>query len=157
MTNAEFCNTYVLKHLRPTTGGCLEWPYAKSEKGYGIVFDFRHKKTCRVHRLIWESVNGETNEQVLHKCDNKACANIDHLYAGSHANNVQDALARNRYKKGRKHYLSTLNETQVVEILYWLAAGFGVSEIARKYETSSGAVKGIKAGKSWKHVLNAAL
>ncbi len=157
MTTKEFCDAYVLKYLRPTLAGCLEWPFSKSEKGYGIVFDLRHKRTCRVHRLVWEAANGPTSEQVLHKCDNKTCANIEHLYAGSHTNNVQDALLRDRYKKGGQHYLSTLNEAQVVEILYWLAANFGVGEIARKYKTSSGAIKGIKAGKSWKHVLNTAL
>jgi hypothetical protein len=52
------------------------------------------------HRLAWEIKNGEIPNGlfVLHKCDNPACCNTDHLFLGTQKDNMQDALKKGRMK-----------------------------------------------------------
>lgn len=38
------------------------------------------------------------NEHVLHTCDNPPCVNLRHLYVGTASRNIQDAIARGRYR-----------------------------------------------------------
>jgi hypothetical protein len=49
---------------------------------------------------VWEEINGPipTDKWVLHRCHNKACVNPEHLYLGTHRENMQD-MARSGVKK----------------------------------------------------------
>ena len=38
-------------------------------------------------------------DSVLHKCDNRCCINEDHLYEGTHSQNMKDMFARGRRKR----------------------------------------------------------
>jgi len=50
----------------------------------------------KAHRAAWISVNGPLsggrNTLVLHRCNNKRCVNISHLYIGSDHDNVMDSI-----------------------------------------------------------------
>lgn len=74
--------------------GCWLWQGALTGKGYGSLSSGRY-----AHRVSYEEFKGPIPQgyQVLHTCDRKNCCNPDHLYAGTHADNVADAIARGRY------------------------------------------------------------
>ena len=48
------------------------------------------------HRVSYEAYHGAVPDglHVLHKCDVKCCVNPEHLYAGTHKDNMQDMFRR---------------------------------------------------------------
>lgn len=91
----------------------------------------------------------------LHKCDNPACVNPEHLFIGTQLDNISDAVnkKRNRYPVGEKSSLSKLTSSQVEDIKLSLTGSYGEqSTIARKFGLSRWAIGSIKRGKTWKHI-----
>ena len=106
------------------TGDCIVWAGAVSGSGYG------HKKipgtrmNITAHRDAWIRENGPIPKGlcVLHKCDNRKCINIDHLFLGTLADNTHDAQAKGRiptaahggtamYRRGCRCYQCTQANT----------------------------------------------
>ncbi|HSW91510.1 MAG TPA: HNH endonuclease signature motif containing protein [Candidatus Saccharimonadales bacterium] len=82
--------------------GCLNFTGYIVKHGYGEV-RYRWKKWY-THRLIWMLTNGPIPEGIFicHKCDNRRCVNIDHLYAGDNSTNMYDAAERGRHYQSKK-------------------------------------------------------
>lgn len=78
--------------------GCLIYVKRKS-RGYGHIG--HNNKELLAHRAAWMVVNGPIPEGMLvcHKCDNPACINVDHLFLGTHKDNIQDCVSKGRRKK----------------------------------------------------------
>ena len=88
--------------------GCLIWDGSSTKAGYG---DFRIRpKHYLVHRAVWENHYGIIPEgmHVLHKCDVKLCARIDHLFLGTNNDNIKDSIAKGRRKGITRHRPSGL-------------------------------------------------
>ncbi|WP_394659927.1 HNH endonuclease signature motif containing protein [uncultured Novosphingobium sp.] len=77
---------------------CWPWTAGKFPAGYGII-RYRGYHTG-AHRVAYLIANGNLPEGKLicHRCGNPACCNPAHLYAGSHADNTNDAIAHGTYK-----------------------------------------------------------
>lgn len=94
---------------RATESGCWQWLGATNGKQvpYGrlnIAGLFGGKATfARSHRVSWLVHKGVIPDglQVLHKCDNPLCVNPDHLFLGTHDQNMAD-----REQKGRNRPIS---------------------------------------------------
>lgn len=86
----------------PNERGCIEWRGARSRCGYGNR-RFR-RATWLAHRVAWTEKYGDIPDgmQVLHRCDNPPCVNTDHLFLGTHQDNMRD-----RSQKGRHHKQKT--------------------------------------------------
>jgi hypothetical protein len=80
--------------------GCIEWHGAISKDGYGILTFWQDEKrtTTTAHRKVWELANGPVPDNlcVMHRCDNPACVNIDHLDLGTQEDNIRDMIRKNR-------------------------------------------------------------
>jgi hypothetical protein len=77
-------------------GECWEFLGTRDKDGYGrLAVDGR--KT-RAHRVAWVVYRGEIPEglHVLHTCDVPACVNPEHLFLGTHADNMHDRDAKGR-------------------------------------------------------------
>jgi HNH endonuclease len=80
------------------TDGCWEWTARRLPKGYGTISCVDHRTSLCAHRVSWELHNGPIPDGmwVLHHCDNPQCANPDHLFLGTHTQNMRDMLAKGR-------------------------------------------------------------
>jgi len=106
------------------------------------------------HRASWIINNGPIPEGmcILHRCDNKKCTNIDHLFLGTNEDNVNDMLLKKRNPKGSQVGTSKLKEKEVIEIKKLLTLGVRVSEISGKFNVTYQAISLIKKNVNWKHI-----
>jgi hypothetical protein len=74
---------------------CWEWQAAKTTKGYGRITV--EDRQLRAHRVSWYLTYNHWPElHVLHKCDNPACVNPDHLFLGTDRDNMKDMIHKDR-------------------------------------------------------------
>lgn len=76
---------------------CWEWTAGTDKDGYGRFW--YGSTTVRAHRVAWCLVNERAfsiDLLVLHRCDNPRCCNPDHLFLGTHLDNVHDAITKGR-------------------------------------------------------------
>lgn len=150
--------------------GCLEWTGAVKKDGYGNAW--HNGKTIPAHRLSWILHKGPIGNGlfVCHKCDNPICVNPEHLFLGTHADNMKDMR-----KKGRSHwqintpagripyvkksvdhasrYGSSLSEVSVAEIKRLILDGVSHASIAKMFGVSRPSITAIGSGRRWGHVL----
>lgn len=128
--------------------GC--WVWLGSKRGeYGKVY---YKGRGRAaHRVAWELWVGPIPEKllVLHRCDNKPCINIEHLFLGSHQDNVHDKCLKKRHSHGISHGNCKLTEKQVKEIRSTL---FRAKHFVKKYGITQSTVSDIRTRTTWKHI-----
>jgi len=86
----------ILSNFTITGQGCWNYNGYKNDCGYGRL---RYKgKKVLVHRLAYQHYVGDipSTKIICHICDNPACINPEHLYAGTQKDNAQDMTNRNR-------------------------------------------------------------
>ena len=145
---------FEAKAIPEPMSGCWLWTGAMVPDGYGSThWPFDGRTTLKAHRAAWIFYRGDLadDQQVLHRCDTRACVNPDHLFLGDNVTNVADRVAKNRsaHIRGVHQGRAKLTERDALQILadprpHWkIAADYGISE---------GPVSQIKAGKLWTHV-----
>lgn len=77
-------------------GECWLWKGYVQSSGYGQMYI--EGKRILAHRASWSAANGDIPEGMLvcHKCDTPRCVNPDHLFLGTHKNNMDDCMNKNR-------------------------------------------------------------
>lgn len=135
-------------------GSCLVWRGARNETGYGLMAVQGRTKT--VHRLAYETWVGPIPEGhvVRHKCDNPPCINPEHLETGTHVDNMNDMVTRNRTnpRRGESVGTSRFTEDDIRNIRSLYKVGVTQVEIGKMYQTHQGTISAIVLRKSWKHV-----
>ncbi len=89
-----------LQHrLKVGANGCLEWQGFRDKDGYGQISKGKEGAgLLKTHRVAWEEAYGPIPDgmSVLHKCDNPPCCNEEHLFLGTHDENMADMKAKGR-------------------------------------------------------------
>jgi hypothetical protein len=134
--------------------GCWEWIGAKAV-GYGRMrignkaLGTSHLES--VHRISYEIFKGAIPDgmDVCHSCDNRGCANPDHLFVGTRKDNMQDSIAKGRFVynpalPGEAHPQCRLTSQQIAEIRQSTGTSNAVAPL---YGVSPRYIRGIRQGR----------
>lgn len=149
-------NGPVPKH-RPELGPCHEYMGRKSAFGYGqFWFNGRDEGA---HRVAWQFAHGigsiPKDKWVCHKCDNRSCVNVNHLFLGTPDDDIKDMMSkgRSRHPRGEDAGKAKLTASQVLEIRRdYDAMTNGLKKLALKYGVTSQAIMSIIRRRSWAHI-----
>lgn len=152
---------------------CWEFKNKLSLSGYGLFYFITTKgnKIRRAHRAsYWLLVEPfDLSLNVCHHCDNRKCVRPDHLFLGTHKDNMKDMINKNRgafgarngstkhpesKPRGINHHHAVFKEEDIYMIRALRSVGvFELSQIAVKFGCSTGAISHILKGRSWKHLI----
>lgn len=109
------------------------------------------------HRYSYQHYNGDFNKSlhVLHKCDNTYCVNPDHLFLGTHQQNMIDRDSKGRHKPliGTINGRSKLTDDQVTEIrMLYNPKRYPTRKLAKIFNVSQRLIFNIVHRLCWKHI-----
>lgn len=135
----------------PNENGCTLWMGYKLISGYGTIAYKR--KMHRAHRLAWTAAHGPIPKGlcVCHKCDVPSCINVDHLFLGTHAENMADREAKGRHNPARGEAVATAKLT-AEEVLKIRADTRTAAKIAADYGVDPSLVYRIRSRSIWRHL-----
>jgi hypothetical protein len=134
--------------------GCWIWTEYCNHQGYGR---WRYDgKRIGAHRISWMLYCGPISGglSVLHHCDNPSCVNPDHLFLGTHDDNMRDMTAKGRSSRhgalpGEAHPHAKLTAEQALNIR---ADHRFLREVAEDYNISPTQVASIRHRIKWRHL-----
>jgi hypothetical protein len=145
--------TFEDSYIPEPNSGCWLWLGGRNSSGYGVLRNPLTRRGIQAHRAAWLKFKGEVPEglQVLHRCDVPACVNPDHLFLGTHTENMQDMTKKGRhpYKRGQSHPNAVLTEDDVRAIR---ASDENYTSLGRRYGICKNNVYLIRARQAWGHV-----
>lgn len=137
--------------------GCIEWVGGKYGKGYGRLYVAG--KQYSGHRLTYYAATGEDpgDLHVLHRCDNPSCINPEHLFLGTHRENMQDRNKKGRVikpcNKGSNNGRALVTAEQVIQIREDYSSGKQPKEdLMRWTGLSKSGLAQILHRRTWSHI-----
>lgn len=140
----------------PNTG-CWLWLGSQYLNKYGIIrFEGR---SSSAHRASYKFHRGhfDVNLFVCHRCDTPECVNPDHLFLGTHKENMADCIRKGRFNTGRTdgefNPNCSLNKDDVLLIrtLHDKKKRNG-RELAKRFGVTPSAICSIIKRRTWKHL-----
>lgn len=138
---------FEVHYIPEPNSGCFIWVGSMNRDGYGIIR--RNDTVFSAHRFAWAAVHGDPgNLCVLHRCDNRACVNPDHLFLGTPAENTADMVA-----KGRAPTTKTRCKLSIEQVRTIKRDPRDYKIVALDYpNVSRAAIHHIQNGKTWTDV-----
>lgn len=133
--------------------GCLLWLGKVDRDGYGRVRSAPRRETMfKIHRVAFQVHRGiiPKGMSVCHHCDVPSCINPEHLFLGTHADNMADMHAKGRALKGERHPLSKLTADQVRTIR--ADKSHGPTKLAAALGVYRATVQDVIARRTWRHI-----
>lgn len=148
-----------LAYLAKAENGCVEWQGSRNRRGYGTFTQPGHR-TILAHRFAYQYVNGPIPEGlcVLHRCDNPACCNVEHLFLGTRTDNNRDMREKGRdrqgslFQNGEAHPNSKLTAEAVRDIRSRYGPGVTLAALAGEYGVSETTVSRVVRREIWKEL-----
>ena len=153
---------YILERIKVSPSGCWLWDKGLHISGYGRT-TLRGKQylTHRLAYCIWTGMSTKSELFVLHKCHIKKCCNPSHLYAGTQADNIKDAVeacaakgmvfgAWNKGKQaGLANHNARLSLKDISEIRLAFKNGATVLELEKRFKVGKTPLYQLKNKTHW--------
>jgi hypothetical protein len=150
-TGMETSLVRFMRHVArdPAADGCWIWTGATSGSSYGAAK--MGGKQWQAHRLSYTLHRGEIPAGLLvcHRCDVRTCVNPEHLFLGTHRDNMIDKVRKGRHvvSRGEANGAAKLDAERVAKIRD--AAG-PQRQIAITFGVAQTLVSQIKRGVVWR-------
>ena len=132
--------------------------YGGKGKGEYGELEIAGRRHYRAHRFAWMLTYGPIplGQHVLHRCDMRPCVRPDHLFLGTHLENIADAVAKGRMGgptwNGVENGRAKLTEYDVQMIRAAKYSRGLCRVLARKYGVSDGLISHIRTRRIWRHI-----
>lgn len=136
------------QYVQVMPSGCHEWTGFRTVYGYGR---YRRKQA---HRVAYTRSIGPipTGLCICHRCDNRACVNPDHLFLGTHVDNMRDKTLKDRVHRGEDSDRAKLTEDDVRRLRKLAQSGWSEPRLASEFGISKGQARRISKREQWAHV-----
>ncbi len=143
---------------------CWIWTGAKDGPGYGIIGEGgKYAPLIKAHRLSYTMHKGPIADDlcVCHRCDVRACVNPEHLFLGTHTDNMRDMASKGRASTvgvppvcvGEDHPRAKLTDAQVLDIRKEYAeSGTSMYAIADRYSVHQSTIFNLIHKRSRKNI-----
>ena len=163
MKNLDSIDEMLDTHCTPIPdSGCWLWLRARNPNGYGLLrFTGSAKEVPTLaHRHAYTLVYGNIPDGmcVLHRCDVRCCVNPDHLFLGTHLDNMADMRAKGRGSFGWRHSLTHRGASNGrakladADILLIRESAETARALAKRYGVHFSTIYQIKQRSTWKHI-----
>lgn len=141
---------------------CIEAHGKPRNNGY-VRLTIKGKKWY-AHRLAWTQAHGPIPEgmDICHKCDNRRCINVEHLFVGTRLDNMRDAASKGRISRGDKHsasvpkgeanHMAKLTKEAVEEIRSAKWPRGARRQLAEKFGVHESLIGLVIRNKIWRHI-----
>ena len=138
--------------------GCWLWQGPVDRWGYGRT------SNRLAHRIAWELSTGESPGSlfVCHHCDTPACVRPEHLFLGTHSDNMRDKMSKGRGRgmfprgmnnAGEAHKRAKLTDDAVRRIRGMYRAGVACKDIAPLFGIAPNTAYQVAVRRKWPHVV----
>lgn len=139
---------------------CWLWTGNRLKAGYGKFMISSKNGMTTAHRVSWMLHRGPIPDGmfVLHSCDNPPCVNPDHLFLGTHTDNMKDCMSKGRFRggtnpsHGESHYATKLTEESIKQIRRLRSDGLSYPQIASRFGITDTSARNIVIRHTWKHI-----
>lgn len=159
-----------LEHLcgcKQNIGHCWPWTASifKTTK-YGQFNMIRNNGKwgpVPAHRFAYELIYGPINAKMLccHHCDNRQCCNPQHLFVGTHQDNMNDAKMKHRFPGNPRgkgpilHGIENPNAKLTNEMIILIRQADPLKsqkQLAHEYGVTQTTISRIQRGNGWTHI-----
>ncbi len=134
-----------------SASGCWLWRRSLNPNGYGSILVNGRKSGA--HRVFWERFKGPVpvDLHVLHKCDTPHCVNPEHLFLGTHDDNMQDMWEKGRGRPGHQ-YKVTPEIVAIIRTAKPLPGRRAIDYqgLAKRFGVSHWTIRAIRNNRAWR-------
>lgn len=140
---------FLEDHVGYEGAGCLNWPFATTDKGYGqVVIDGKKIGAHRYMCILKYGPPPFDGAEAAHSCGkgHEGCFHPLHVRWADHSTNIMDRVAHGTHNRGEVHPNVKLTRAQARMIAF---DGRSWAELAVECGVSESAIQKVKEGTSW--------